>query len=117
MDLVSTNVTVIYFMMTMCMQGVMDADKKCPDGSPPFEASMSILNGVAAKDCTPKLQSENWRDCVAKWTSIIEIDRNGSPLFIMYPDGDTKSFYGFSPNEAAMEFWRGIKQYAPNLGK
>ena len=97
----------------MCLNGFIAHDDKCPDGQPPFEATLNVLHGEISDGCNPLNELE--KECVQRWLSVIDIYRNDALLFALRPDGTTEAHEGFKVENAAIAFWASMYATAPNL--
>lgn len=113
----ASTIVVISAALMGCMDGSPAVDGICKNGLPAFEATMDILKGdVDPKECPhPFEPSDAWRSCPVKWTAIVEIDRDGKPLFIMHPDGNIETHEGFQVDYAAKQFWEALYAAMPSL--
>lgn len=103
-----SNVTAIVAVIQMCMTGPINADKKCNDGSEPFMAEMTIMNGTTADGCVYKW--ENIHKCVYGWDNVVLLKQGDKTLFELKPDGSSVVGNGFTPDAAAQAFMRSVGQ-------
>ena len=73
--------------------------------------TINILNGdIEDKTLSPIFHFPK----PSSLTSIIEIESDGKPLFILKPDGAIEVSNGFTCDAAARLFWEAIRQAAPS---
>lgn len=102
-----TDVIAIAATIVMCLNGPINKDSKCDDGSSPIHYTLNILNGHT--NCAA-FKWTNPKRCLSTFDSILKLTINDHLILNLNPNGTTEYDPAYSPDKMAMLIYKAIAE-------